>query len=678
MKFKKNNALYKHLGNCIRALTADAVEKANSGHPGMPLGMADVMAVLAFDFLKYNPHDPKWPSRDRLILSNGHGSMLLYAFYYLAGYRDFTLDDIKKFRTLHSKTPGHPEYGAYDAIETTTGPLGQGFANAVGMSIAQKKYDRFKYKIYCTVGDGCLMEGISYETASLAGHLALNNLIILFDDNQITIDGKASLSCSEDHIAKFKAFGWDTYYINGHNPEEIHYALNKAQNANKPVFIACKTMIAKEAGAKEGSEKSHGAPLGAESVQALKQNINFPPEAFAIPRDLLEMWRHAWEFNEGEFRSSLRGGALAPTRQSILNISHKSGLPRSQEVARNDDTQNNESTRVSSGKIIAELLKYNDNIICGSADLGISNNLKNGLTQPITKDDFSGNFIHYGVREHAMAGIMNGIALSGFLPIGGTFLIFSDYMKPAIRLAALMKQKIIYIFTHDSIGVGEDGTTHQPIEQLSSLRAIPNLLVMRPADYLETAECFQIALEYTGPVAFALTRQTVPPLPKREVKIETGAYIIYCTSWQNGHPELVSGSKSIAHGILKQVQDDGALRSPEITIFATGSEVQIALEVAQILHDIQVRVISAPCLDLLLKQSKDYMKLLSGNPRLKVAIEAASAMGWHQIIGEDGLFFGVEDFGVSATAAELYKYFDLDAHVIAQKIKNSLPLQDKA
>lgn len=649
---------YPELGNCIRVLAADAIKKANSGHPGMVLGLADVMTSLVFDFLNFNPDDPKWFNRDRLVLSAGHGSMLLYAFYYLAGYKDFTLEDIKNFRRLHSKTPGHPEYEAYPAIEATTGPLGQGLANAVGMAIAQKKYrqklgsTQCDYKIYCIVGDGCLMEGISYEASALAGHLGLNNLIVLFDDNGITIDGKVSLAASEDHQVRFKAQGWNSIAINGHNFEEINQALKSAQNSDKPYFIACRTTIAKGCTGKEGSEKAHGAPLSAEEIILMKSSLNMPLEEFSIPGKLKELWERAWLKSREKYEE---------TKETVI----------AKPAAYNIDLKNviePEPTRMSSGRIIEQLRHY-ENIIFGSADLSYSNNIKTDFNKPITKDDFSGNFIHFGIREHAMAAIMNGLALSGFLPVCGTFLAFSDYMKPAIRLSALMKQQVIYIMTHDSIGLGEDGPTHQPVEHLTGLRAMPNLLVLRPADYIETAECWQVALENTGgPSMLVLTRQSVAQV--------------------TSHPELLSGSLEIidanrfsgSQGVLlkpcetlNRVQVEG---QTDVTIFASGSEVSLALDTAAILKEnsIKTLVVSIPSFELFFQQDKKYINKVLTASKLKVAIEAASSFGWHRIIGENGLFFGVNDFGFSAPAEEVYKHFGLTAENIADIVKRTVKI----
>lgn len=629
MHTKKNqHILTKDLSNCIRILTADSVENAKSGHPGMPLGMADVMTVLTTKFLKYVPHDPKWFNRDKLILSAGHGSMLLYSFYYLAGFQDFTLNDLKNFRQLNAKTAGHPEYGHYPAIETTTGPLGQGLANAVGMAIAEKKYKAklgskiCDHKIYCIVGDGCLMEGISYESASIAGHLKLDNLIIIFDNNNISIDGNTDLSVSENHIQKFKALGFNTYEIDGHDYDEITDALGKADKSNKPCFISCKTIIGKGAKTKCASEKSHGSPLGDEEIKYLKSNIDFASDKpFDIPENLKKLWTQSWEFNRNTYEDWNK-------EYDSLNKEHKQYITHQDLTIPpiNSIPDEAEATRTSAGKIIEHMMQHNDKIICGSADLAISNNLINSAYKPITKDNFSGNFIHYGVREHAMGGIMNGLALSGFNPIGGTFFVFSDYMRPAIRLACIMNLPVIYVMTHDSIGVGEDGPTHQPIEHLASFRAMPNLTLFRPANFKETYECFQKLPQ--NPAMFTLTRHKIPQID-----------------------------------ILPSNED-----TVDVVIFATGSEVHIALEVKKIFecsHNLSAKVISLPTFDLL-----DKIDIPKNT--LKVAIEAGTSFGWEKVIGSDGLFFGINSFGQSAPQKDLYKYFELSADSIANKIVNHL------
>lgn len=623
---KYNKHLLKKLSNSIRIIAADAVEKASSGHPGMPLGFASVMASLVCNFLRFDRSMPKWPERDRVVLSAGHGSMLLYAFYYLAGFEKFSLEDIKNFRQFGSKAAGHPEYGIYDFIETTTGPLGQGLATSVGMAIAAKKMQQDN-KIYTIVGDGCLMEGISYEAASLAGHLALNNLIVLFDSNNITIDGSTNLSSSEDHLKKFEALGWNCQEIDGNDFDQINIALESAQTSSKPYFISCKTIIGYGANKKQDSEKSHGSPLGRDEISYLKNSLGFPLEEFAVPVEILEIWRNI---------DSTRGKRPYIKECDIDNID----LSSIDWGVLND----NESTRVSAGKIISLLLKTNPKIIAGSADLSLSNNIKSENAKVITKDDYSGNFIHYGIREHAMAAIMNGLALEGFIPIGGTFLVFSDYMRPSIRLSAMMKLKVIYIMTHDSIGVGEDGPTHQPIEHLTSLRAIPNLQVFRPADFVETLESLETALNEDMPSLISLTRQNIPRINDlRENNLtKFGAYIL-------------KDSKSL-----------------DATIFASGSEVHVAMEVALILEEYNIRVVSVPSFELFFENEGDYIQDIVSGDDLKIAIEAGSSLCWYKIVGRNGMFFCIDTFGHSAPAEELFKFFGLDSKNIAEKIKNRL------
>ncbi len=633
------------LSNYIKILSIDAVEKANSGHPGMPMGFAEILTNLAFNFLKFNPNDPKWPNRDRLVLSAGHGSMLLYSFFYLTGYKDFTLEDIKNFRKLNSKAAGHPESHLYEGIETTTGPLGQGIANAVGMAIAEQKLKATlgaqicDYKIYVIAGDGCLMEGVAYEAMSLAGHLGLNNLVILFDDNNITIDGATSLSISEDHLTKFAAMGFATKSADGHDQQEITDALTWSRQQTSPCFIAFKTIIAKGSKTKANSSKAHGSPLGREDITHFKNSINYPDQEFAITEELLSTWRNAWNRNQQNYDdwqklySNLSTEKKSYLSPKAIKFPYITLAP-----------QGPEATRVSSGKIIEELLAHNEKIIVGSADLAGSNNLVNPHNVTISKHDFSGNFINYGIREHAMAAIMNGLSLSGFTPFGGTFFVFSDYMRPAIRLAALMGLQVIYVMTHDSIGVGEDGPTHQPIEHLASFRAMPGLNLFRPADFTETKECYEIALQTKMPSIFALSRQNTPQLRKitAENLSKRGAYI------------------------LSKECDEKNL---QITIFASGTEVDIALQVQNALQaeNISVRICSVPSMCILLEQPHDYIRSLRGNAQQIVAIEAGVEFGWHKIIGDNGVFFGMNQFGASAPAMELYKFFNLTKdHIVAQ------------
>lgn len=633
-----DNSKYRLMANAIRFLSIDAVEKANSGHPGMPMGMADVATILFSEFLKFDPKNPKWEGRDRFILSAGHGSMLLYSILYLTGYQDITLDDIKNFRQLHSKTAGHPEYGLLEAVETTTGPLGQGLANAVGMAISDElcaaRDDAYSpHYTYVIVGDGCLMEGISQESISIAGHLGLKRLIVLFDDNKISIDGPTSLTISEDTSTRFVSAGWHVEEIDGHNYDEIREALAKAKKSDKPVLISCRTIIGYGSPNKAGKEVCHGAALGKKEVEEVRKTLNWPYEAFEIPDEILSLWRSL--------------GVESSNKNKTINSSL--GAWNFNNLKNDFIKMKNISTRKASGMAIEALASQFSNLICGSADLSGSNNTKPSFFNPISKEDFSGNYIYYGVREHAMCAIMNGIALEGkFIPFGGTFLVFSDYCRAAIRLSALMHLQVFYIMTHDSIGLGEDGPTHQPVEHLSSLRAIPNLYVFRPADAVEVAECYEIAINVkNSPSLFSLTRQDLPIIrdfSKNNLSAK-GAYIL-----------------------------SEAIGEPAVTIFASGSEVSIALEVQKILfkNQISARIISVPCHQIFFAQPQDYIDQLLNNDSLKVAIEAAVRQSWDYFIGRDGLFFGMNNFGASAPAQDLYEHFGLSPINISNKIKDRL------
>jgi len=626
---KTKDILLKKLSNCIRILSADAIEKAESGHPGLPLGMADVMTVLAFEFLKFRPDEPRWDERDRLILSAGHGSMLLYSFYYLAGYKDFTLEDIQNFRQLHSKAPGHPEFGAYPAIETTTGPLGQGIANAVGMAIAAKKAGK-NHKIYVIVGDGCLMEGIAYEALSLAGHLRLDNLIVIFDDNLITIDGPTSLTISENQLEKVRALEWNSFEADGHNFESIRNSLQTAKFSGRPSFISFRTTIGYGAPQKQGSSACHGAPLGPEELRDMRTKLGWEePEMFKIPDELLEKWREAWRANGAHSTQEQKARYRHSIEPKALYQMYPDLVP--------------EATRVSSGRVISYLMNLSNEAIFGSADLSGSNNIISSNARIIKEGSFEGNYVHYGPREHAMTAIMNGIALEGMKAVGGTFLVLSDYMRPSIRLAALMKLPVIYVFTHDSIGLGEDGPTHQPVEHLASLRAIPNLFVIRPADYVETVEAWQVAWDrFNGPTALALSRQATKQIRKSDDvnQVMLGAYII---------------------------EDE---YDAKLTIFASGSELGLAKEVAAILEKEQIpaRIVSMACMELFEKQDDNYKEDILYKTDLNIAIEAGIRQGWEKYLGKEGMFFGVEEFGESAPCKELYNHFGLTAEKIAEKV----------
>ena len=560
-----NNFTLKSMANAIRFLAIDAIEKASSGHPGMVMGMADVATVLFAKFLKFNPDDPKWADRDRFILSAGHGSMLLYALFYLVGYQDISIDDLKNFRQLHSKAAGHPEFGEFAATETTTGPLGQGIANAVGMAIAERMMnarfgnDLVLHKTYCLVGDGCLMEGISQEAISLAGHLGLSNLVVLWDNNSISIDGKTNLATSENMKLRFEACNWEVIEVDGHDFNAINNSLNQAQNANKPIMIAYKTTIGFGSSNKSNSEKSHGSPLGKEEVQKTRQNLEWNFSEFEVPEEVLKSWRQAAKRNQNAYKNWQENLTKSNLKNEFIRLQNRQ-LPDFQ----NNLTElkqkilaskpNKQATRKSSGDVLEILTASIAELIAGSADLTGSVNTKTTSTaKAIFSNDFSGRYIHYGVREHSMAAIMNGIALhKGFIPYSGTFLVFADYMKPAMRLSALMKQQVIYILTHDSIGLGEDGPTHQAVEHLAMLRAIPNFNVFRPADIMETIGCYEQALKHPQtPSAMVLSRQDLPFVNGQSDAVAFGGYII-------------SDCKNNA--------------KPQITIIATGSEVAIAID----------------------------------------------------------------------------------------------------
>ena len=645
----------KDLANAIRFLSIDAVQKANSGHPGMPMGMADVVTILFKYYLKFNPQNPSWINRDRFVLSAGHGSMLLYSLLYLTGYKSISLNDIKNFRQLNSICAGHPEYEINTGIETTTGPLGQGIANAVGFALAEeilkKKFGKniLNHKTYVLAGDGCLMEGISHEALSLAGHLKLKNLIMLFDNNSISIDGPTNLSVSDNYKKRFNSYGWDYLEIDGHNEKQIFNALKKAQKAKRPTTISCKTTIGYGSPNKSGTASAHGSPLGKDEIKLVRKKLKWNYEPFEIPQKILKEWK---DIGLKGVKEELKWKKNYNKKKSIIEKTFSNKPIKTFEIEKQNIIKNLETiaTRKSSEKILANLTKVNNALIGGSADLSGSNNTKTKNHRIIKPGDFKGNYIHYGVREHAMCGIMNGLALhSGLIPYGGTFLIFSDYCKPSIRLSAFMKQRVIYVMSHDSIGLGEDGPTHQPIEQLSSLRSVPNLNVFRPADETETLECWQLALEnLSSPSVLALTRQKLEPVRKEFIKENKCSYGAYEISRTNNNVEL--------------------------TIFASGSEVNLADEVSHKLatENIYSKVISVPCQELLEKQTNAYKKNILEETKFKISIEAGATNSWEKFIGQQGLAFGIDDFGKSAPYKNVYKHFGLTSENITKKVKEML------
>ena len=647
------NANNKDLSNAIRFLSIDAVQKANSGHPGMPMGMADVATVLFRNFLKYSPKNPNWLNRDRFVLSAGHGSMLLYSLLYLTGYKSISLNDIKKFRQLNCICAGHPEYHPGTGIETTTGPLGQGIANSVGFAIAEevlrKKIGKeiINHKTYVLAGDGCLMEGISHEALSLAGHLKLKNLIMLFDNNSISIDGPTNLAVSDNFKKRFESYGWDYILIDGHNEKQISRALKKAQKAKKPTVISCKTIIGFGSPNKSGKASAHGSPLGEDEIKLVRKKLKWNHPPFEIPKNILDEWRKIGSKGIKEAEKWNKKNSKKIVYSSFLKNKSLRDYKEKQNVINESEAM---ATRKSSEKILSFLVKKIPNIIGGSADLSGSNNTKTENHQIIKPGNFKGNYIHYGVREHAMCGIMNGLALhSELIPYGGTFLIFSDYCKPSIRLAAIMKQKVIYVMSHDSIGLGEDGPTHQPIEQLTGLRSIPNLNVFRPADTAETFECWDHAISFDGtPSIIAVSRQKVDPIRKeftKENKCSAGAYEI-------------SRTKS----------------EIDLTILATGSEVNLAIEVSQKLatENIYSKVISMPCHELFDIQKKEYKSKILNETKHKISIEASTTDYWKKYVGENGIAFGIDDFGKSAPYQKIYEHFGLTTINIVKKVKEMI------
>ena len=649
--------------NTIKLLSVDSVQKANSGHPGAPMGMADIATVLFTKFLKFDPSEPNWADRDRFILSNGHASMLLYSLLYLTGYEDIDIDQLRNFRQLGSRTAGHPEYGHAAGIETTTGPLGQGIANAVGMALAERLMNArygdeiVNHRTYVFAGDGCLMEGISQEAISLAGHLQLGKLIVLFDDNGICIDGATDMTVTEDQQKRFQAAGWQTQAIDGHDADAITVAIEAAQASAQPSMIACRTIIGFGSPNKQGTAATHGAPLGNDEIMAARSKLGWPHDPFTIPEAISIAWqnvgargktdRAAWTARLNKIDTDQKqaferqmNGALPANWQDALQALKKSIADEPKKIA----------TRQASQLTLDTLVAAIPEMIGGSADLTGSNLTKAKGTESISADNFTGNYIYYGVREHGMAAAMNGMALhGGVIPFGGTFLIFTDYCRPSIRLSALMKQRVIYVMTHDSIGLGEDGPTHQPVEHLAALRAMPNVKLFRPADTMETAECWALALEnIDGPSVIALTRQGL-----EQVRTE---YTNENTSGRGAY-------------VLRDANGDR-----QATIIASGSEIEIALSSQGSLQKegIPTAVVSAPCLELFDAQDEAYRRSVLGPDRVRVAIEAAAGFGWERYIGTDGAFIGMNSFGASAPAGELYKHFGITADAVVDAVKNRL------
>jgi len=649
------NVTAQALADALRVLAADGVEAANSGHPGMPMGMADVTTALFSEFVRFDPSKPDWADRDRFVLSAGHGSMLLYALHYLLGTKGVTLDDLKNFRQLGSKTAGHPEVGHFPGAEVTTGPLGQGLATAVGLALGERMAaarhgaDLVDHNTFVIAGDGCLMEGVSHEAAGIAGHLKLGRLIVLWDDNKITIDGSTSLSTSEDTLARFDAYKWHTSTVDGHDQDAVKAAIKAALADPRPSIIACKTTIGKGSPNKAGSHKVHGAPLGADELRATRAGLGFGPESFVIPDEILTTWRaigdgkkvarEAWE---ARLAASPNKAAFEAAVSGVLPASYDEAVAKL--AASHAETKPKIATRVASQKALEAIVPATSSVVGGSADLTPSNNTYVAGTAEVAPGEFAGRYIHFGIREFGMTAALNGLALhGGFIPYGGTFLVFSDYARPALRLAALMGTKIVFVGTHDSIGLGEDGPTHQPVEHLASLRVIPGLKVFRPADAIETLECWDAAIRGNGPSVLALSRQNLP-------------YI---------RPEGVAYGQSFKGAyVVAEVKG-----TADATILATGSEVAIALEAKKLAETkgLAVRVVSMPCWELFEEQSAEYKASVLGTTA-RFAIEAASPMGWARYVGSDENVLGISTFGASGKYEQLYKHFGLTAEKIVEKI----------
>jgi transketolase len=652
---------HRDLANAIRALAMDAVEKASSGHPGMPMGMADVATVLWTRYLKFDPAHPDWPDRDRFVLSAGHGSMLLYALLHLTGFRDMTIEELKNFRQLGSRTPGHPEHGHAAGVETTTGPLGQGLANAVGMALAERMLaarfgkDLVDHYTYAIAGDGCLMEGISHEAISLAGHLRLAKLIVFFDDNRVSIDGPTELAVSDDQLARFKASGWAIEAVDGHDPEAVARAIERARGADRPSLLACRTVIGYGAPKKQGTAATHGSPLGAEEVAGAREKLGWPHAPFSVPQPIADAWRKAGARGAAPYRAWAErhrshaeraefdrriAGELPADFAAAIEAVKRAASAEAPKLA----------TRQSSQRVLDAIVAKLPELVGGSADLTGSNNTKAKDMAPVTAANYGGRYIYYGVREHAMGAAMNGLALhGGIIPYGGTFLVFTDYCRPAIRLSAIMGQRVVYVMTHDSIGLGEDGPTHQPVEHLASLRAMPNLLVMRPCDTVETAECWALALaERHRPTVIALTRQAVPTLRTKhhaENLAARGGYLLL-----------------------------PAEKPRRVSLVATGSEVSIAVEARAQLEaaGIGTAVVSLPCTQLFDAQPAAWREEVLGPTALRVAIEAATGFGWERYIGMAGAVIGMTSFGASAPAGDLYRHFGITADAVVRAVRAKL------
>ena len=655
--------VFKDLVNAIRFLSIDAVQKANSGHPGLPMGMADVATVLFKYYLRFNPKNPSWINRDRFVLSAGHGSMLLYSLLYLTGYKSVSIKDIQNFRQLDSICAGHPEYEKNSGIETTTGPLGQGLSNAVGMAIAEeimkKKFgtNLINHKTYVIASDGDFMEGISHEVMSLAGHLKLKNLIVLFDNNKISIDGSTSLSVSDNYKKRFESYGWNFQEVNGHNEKQVSKAIKKSLNSKKPNLISCKTIIGYGSPNKSGKASSHGSPLGEKEIELVRKKLKWKYKSFEIPKEILNEWRKIGDRGvlEEEKWNKIFNKKNKKIKEELSRIVNNR-LPKNfdklleKQKEKFFNLKSNIATRQGSADVLEEITKNLPELVGGSADLSGSNNTKTNHSKILKPANFNGNYIHYGVREHGMAGIMNGMALhGGIIPYGGTFLIFLDYCKPSLRLSALMGLRVVYIFSHDSIGLGEDGPTHQPIEHLAHLRAIPNLNVFRPADTIETLECWEIALKSsTNPSVIALSRQKIPFVTEVLTKKNM--------SNQGGYE-------------LKKTNSN-----PDVTLIASGSEVQIAVEALNKLQttNINSKVISMPCQELFDKQSKEYKEKIIDKNSIKISIEAGSICGWEKYVGPDGVSLGLKSFGKSAPYKKIYEHFNLTSDNVVKLTKKML------